>query len=243
MSTLDGNAVSTVFLDRDGTINVGPLPGEYITSPEDLVLLPSAGPAVARLNAAGLRTVLITNQRWLSQPSADFVAYRAVQSRLEQLLAMHGAWLDASYYCPHALAVCDCRKPGTGMLERAAREHRFSIRESIVIGDSETDLMAGRPIGAATILLRSEPTGLPAGLADAVAIDLMAAVDLIMKARAARDFLPKLPQVANVGTGRGPELRVPHPDHVRVLKAMLRRTGQLTADIAEVTAWITWLPS
>jgi D-glycero-D-manno-heptose 1,7-bisphosphate phosphatase len=183
MTTLGGNAVSTVFLDRDGTINVRPPPGEYITSPEDLVLLPGAGPAVARLNAAGLQTVLITNQRWLSQPSADFVAYRAVQSRLEQLLAAHGAWLEASYYCPHAIAACDCRKPRTGMLQRAAREHRFSLRESLVIGDSETDLMAGRPVGATTILLRSEPAGVPPGLADAVATDLMAAVDLILRAR------------------------------------------------------------
>jgi len=198
MATLGVNAVSTVFLDRDGTINAGPLPGKYITSPEDLVLLPGAGPAVAQLNAAGLRTVLITNQRWLSQRSADWVAYRAVQGRLEQLLAVHGAWLDASYCCPHAIAACDCRKPGTGMLQRAAREHRFSLRESLVIGDSETDLEAGRPVGAATILLRSEPTGVPAGLADAVTTDLMAAVGLILEARAARGFLPKSPQVANV---------------------------------------------
>jgi D-glycero-D-manno-heptose 1,7-bisphosphate phosphatase len=72
------------------------------------------------------------------------------------------------------------------MLQRAAREHRFSLRESLVIGDSETDLMAGRPVGATTILLQSEPAGVSPGLADAVATDLMAAVGLILQARVAQ---------------------------------------------------------
>ena len=195
MTALLGNAVSTVFLDRDGTLNVKAAAGEYITSPGELILLPGAGRAVARLNTAGLRTVLVTNQRWLSEPSADPVRYRSVHGRLEELLAAHGAWLDASYYCPHAIDVCGCRKPGAGMLQRAAAEHGFSLRASVVIGDSTTDLMAGRLVGARTILLRPEPDepagrSEPAGeagetdqLADAVATDLPAAVGLVLRAR------------------------------------------------------------
>lgn len=187
MAALGRNKVTTVFLDRDGTLNVKPAAGEYITSPVDLILLPGAGQAVARLNAVGLRTVLVTNQRWLSGPSGDPVRYSAVQARLEQLLAAQGARLDASYYCPHPIGVCDCRKPGAGMLRRAAREHRFSLRTSVVVGDSETDLMAARPVGAAAILLRSEPTGEACQLADAVATDLLAAVRLILQARNGRE--------------------------------------------------------
>jgi D-glycero-D-manno-heptose 1,7-bisphosphate phosphatase len=179
-----GNTVSTVFLDRDGTLNVKPASGQYITSPDDLILLPGAAHAVARLNAAGVRTILVTNQRWLCGPSADPVRYAAVQARLERLLAAQGAWLDASYYCPHAIGACDCRKPGAGMLTRAARALRFDLRTSVVVGDNETDLMAGLRVGAATILLRSEAAAEAGRLgADAVAPDLPAAVCLILRTR------------------------------------------------------------
>jgi D-glycero-D-manno-heptose 1,7-bisphosphate phosphatase len=180
VNPLGKNALSTVFLDRDGTLNVKPPPGQYVTSPDELVLIPGASRAIARLNAAGLRTVLVTNQRWLSQPLSDLMSYHAIQRRLEQLLAADGASLDAVYYCPHPIGACNCRKPGAGMLRRAAREYCFSLRTAAVIGDSETDLMAGRSVGAATILLRSDWGGEPVRLADAVATDLMAAVDLIL---------------------------------------------------------------
>ncbi|OBH26901.1 histidinol phosphate phosphatase [Mycobacterium sp. E1715] len=173
--------VRTVFLDRDGTINVKAADGEYVRSPEELVLLPGAARAVAALNAAGLRTVLVTNQRWLSEPAAEAARFAAVQDRLEHLLADEGARLDAEYHCPHAAASCDCRKPGAGMLLRAAREHGFALAESVMIGDSETDVLAGRAAGAATVLLR--PGGGHAHGADVVAGDLAAAVRIILSAK------------------------------------------------------------
>ncbi len=122
-----------------------PPAGQYVTSPAELVLLPGAARAVARLNAAGLRTVLVTNQRWLSGPSADPAGYAAVHARLEQLLAAEGAWLDAAYHCPHAAGICGCRKPAPGMLHRAARDHLFDLDKAVIIGDSDSDLKAGRP--------------------------------------------------------------------------------------------------
>lgn len=174
--------VRTVFLDRDGTINVKAADGEYIRLPDELVLLPGAARAVAALNAAGLRTVLVTNQRWLSEPDADAARFAAVHDRLEQLLAREGARIDAAYHCPHAAASCDCRKPGAGMLRRAAREHGFALAEAVMIGDSESDVLAGRAAGAATVLLRAG--GGPAPGADVVVDDLAAAVRLILAARA-----------------------------------------------------------
>ena len=71
MSAVGPRPVRTVFLDRDGTINVKAAAGGYVTSPADLILLPGAAKAVAALNKAGLRTVLVTNQRWLSGPCTD----------------------------------------------------------------------------------------------------------------------------------------------------------------------------
>jgi D-glycero-D-manno-heptose 1,7-bisphosphate phosphatase len=174
--------LSTVFLDRDGTLNVKAPEGGYITSPADLVLLPGAAQAVARLNAAGLRTILVTNQRWLSRPGADPQGYAAIQARLDELLAAEGARLDACFHCPHAAANCDCRKPGSGMLRRAAGEYRFDLARAVIVGDAETDMAAGRSAGAAAILLRDCPDA-AASIADAVVADLPAAVRLILAAR------------------------------------------------------------
>ena len=147
---------STVFLDRDGTVNVKAIEGHYVTSPADLVLLPGAAAAISRLNAASVQVILATNQRWLSA-LPDVTPYERVHARLEKLLAENGAHLDAAYYCPHASDSCRCRKPGPGMLERAAEERQFSLTDAIMIGDRESDIEAGRAAGTATILLSAEP--------------------------------------------------------------------------------------
>lgn len=179
MSALDLRRLSTVFLDRDGTLNVKARPGEYIRSPDELVLCPGAAGALAALNAAGLRTILVTNQRWLAEEPADHYRYAAVHARLGELLAREGAWLDGAYHCPHAIGVCDCRKPGAGMLLRAAREHSFDLAEAVIVGDSDTDVMAGRSVRTATILIGASSG--PADYADAVVEDLGAAVRLILR--------------------------------------------------------------
>ena len=183
MSATSLRGVDTVFIDRDGTINAKPPKGQYITSPARLVLLPGAARAIGRLNAVRVRTVLVTNQRWLSGPGADPACYEAIHARLEQLLAAEGARLDAAYHCPHALASCDCRKPEPGMLLRAARDHGIELDKAVIIGDSDTDLVAGRSVGTATILLRRGATERDAASADAVADDLDAAVRLILQAQ------------------------------------------------------------
>jgi D-glycero-D-manno-heptose 1,7-bisphosphate phosphatase len=176
-------AISTVFLDRDGTINVAAHAGAYITAPADLILLPGAARSVAALNAAGLRTVLVTNQRWLSGSSANPARYAAIHAQLQRLLAAEGARLDAAYHCPHAADTCDCRKPSPGMLLIAAREHRIDLSTAIMVGDSDSDLQAGRAAGTSTILLRPGADDTAAANADAVADDLPAAVSLILQAR------------------------------------------------------------
>jgi D-glycero-D-manno-heptose 1,7-bisphosphate phosphatase len=187
------SAVRTVFLDRDGTINVKAPEGEYVTSPGGLVLMPGAARAVARLNVAGVRTVLVTNQSWLSRSPGNRACYAAIHARLAELLAAEGARLDAAYHCPHAPGTCECRKPQLGMLRRAARELRFELDKAATIGDRDSDLMAGRAAGTLTILLRHGAGGSTAAYADAVADDLPSAVELILSARG-----------ATAGTGASP---------------------------------------
>jgi D-glycero-D-manno-heptose 1,7-bisphosphate phosphatase len=173
--------VTAVFLDRDGTINVKAPDGEYVTDPAGLVLLPGSAAAVARLNAAGLPVILVTNQRWLSRPGAEPARYAAVHARLGELLAEGGARLDAAYHCPHPAGECACRKPAPGLLLQAASEHGIDLAASVMIGDSESDVLAGRAAGTRTILLQAGQRARP-GTADALAPDLAAAADLLLGA-------------------------------------------------------------
>ena len=125
------------------------------------MLLPGAAAAVARLNRAGLRTVLVTNQRWLARPGAGPADYAATHARLVELLAARGARLDAAYHCPHERGACECRKPAPGMLHRAAAELGVDLGRSVIIGDAESDLAAGRAAGVGTILINGVGAGPP----------------------------------------------------------------------------------
>jgi D-glycero-D-manno-heptose 1,7-bisphosphate phosphatase len=169
--------IAAVLLDRDGTVNIKAPEGRYITSPGELVLLPGAAGAIARLNAASVQVILVTNQRWLSAMT-DLAPYERVHARLEKLLAENGAHLDGAYYCPHAAGSCHCRKPAPGMLERAAQEHLFSLAEAVMIGDSESDVEAGRAAGSATIALSATPDA--TSPADRTVPNLAEAVRLIL---------------------------------------------------------------
>ncbi len=171
-----------VFFDRDGTLNQSAAPGEYIRHSDDLELLPGAAVAVSRVNAMGLPAVLVTNQRWLSGPAADFGAYSLIEAKLARLLAADGAKLDACYTCPHALGACTCRKPLPGLLLRAAEQLDLSLVDSYVIGDSDSDVQAGLAVGAATVLIAPERACSASTLANHVVRSVVEAVDLVLAA-------------------------------------------------------------
>jgi D-glycero-D-manno-heptose 1,7-bisphosphate phosphatase len=143
------------------------------------VLLTGAAAAVRRLNEAGVRTILVTNQRWMSMPGAEVADFAATQDRLAELLAAEGAWLDAVYHCPHARGECVCRKPAPGMMRRAADDFDLSLAYSVIVGDAASDIEAGRACGMGTVLLA--PVVTDRRLADAVVSDLASAVDLLLE--------------------------------------------------------------
>jgi D-glycero-D-manno-heptose 1,7-bisphosphate phosphatase len=167
----------TAFLDRDGTINVKAAEGGYVTRPEELELLPRAGEAIARLNAAGWRAVVVTNQRGIARGLMSEDDLAAVHRRLEADLAEAGAHLDGIYTCPHAEDSCDCRKPGTGLFERArADEPAIDFATAVVIGDSWRDMRAAAALGCRRVLV----AGPPGAAADHVAASLWDAVDWVL---------------------------------------------------------------
>jgi D-glycero-D-manno-heptose 1,7-bisphosphate phosphatase len=165
-----------VFLDRDGTINVGPARGAYLARPADVELIDDAASAIRRLNAAGIWVGIVTNQRGIALGLMTLDELAIVHQRLFSKLAMRGAKVDATYACPHEIGVCDCRKPLPGLLLRAQREvGGLDFAQAAMIGDSRSDIAAGKAVGATVILLGR--TNGDEGGADYQAVSLTAALD------------------------------------------------------------------
>jgi D-glycero-D-manno-heptose 1,7-bisphosphate phosphatase len=142
-----------VFLDRDGTIaeEVG-----YLNHPSRFRIFPFAAAAIRSLNEAGLPVVVVSNQSGVGRGYFPESLVHAVNEQMKKDLAAAGARIDAVYYCPHTSADhCDCRKPKTGLLERAAREHSLDLPRSFVVGDRYGDIELARNVRARGILVRT----------------------------------------------------------------------------------------
>jgi len=140
------------FLDRDGTINVKAPEGEYVTSPDGFVFLPGAERAIRLLAGAGWRVIVVSNQRGVALGRMSLADVEAVNGRMAHLP------LDGVFVCPHDRGECDCRKPGTGLFRQA--QERFpdiEFERSVMIGDADSDMEAGRAIGARTFRVGLPP--------------------------------------------------------------------------------------
>ena len=147
-----------VFLDRDGTIIRD---AHYLAAPTEVELLPGAAEAIRRLNEAGLRTVVVTNQSGIARGKVTAAQFDAITARLATLLAEHRARIDATYMCPHHPDVtgpCDCRKPGTLLFRRAARELGLDLGRSWFVGDRLRDVSPARELGGTGILVPGPET-------------------------------------------------------------------------------------
>jgi D-glycero-D-manno-heptose 1,7-bisphosphate phosphatase len=140
-----------VFLDRDGTINEEV---DYLDDPERLRLIPGAGEAIRLLKNAGIPVIVVSNQSGVGRGYFSKATVEAIHQQLAKRLAMHGACVDAIYYCPHHPDEgCECRKPKAGMLLQAARKHGIDTRRAFMVGDKVSDLDAGREVGCRTLLV------------------------------------------------------------------------------------------
>jgi D-glycero-D-manno-heptose 1,7-bisphosphate phosphatase len=147
-----------VFLDRDGVINRKLPEGEYVSSWARFDILPGAEETIAKLNRSGRSVIVITNQRGIALGHYTEADVKAVHDELQKHLAKTGAHIDAFYFCPHDKNECDCRKPKTGLFEKALREFpEASSKNSIVIGDSLSDIEAARNFGAPSIFIEGDP--------------------------------------------------------------------------------------
>ncbi len=119
-------------------------------------ILPRVADSIRRLNEGGLPVIVVTNQSGVGRGYFPETLVHTVHELMTQQLEAAGARLDAIYYCTHTLRDgCDCRKPKTGMLEQAAREHALDLHRSFVVGDRHADIELARLAGARGILVRT----------------------------------------------------------------------------------------
>ena len=164
--------LSAVFLDRDGVINRKAPEGEYVTSWEGFAFLPGALEGLALLAAGDVPIVVVTNQRGIARGRMTEADLADVHARMRAAVERAGGRIDAIYHCPHE-GGCDCRKPGTGMFELAARDLGVDLAASAVVGDRASDMLAAERIGALRVLVAGYDEPMPA--VDHVADDLVGA--------------------------------------------------------------------
>ena len=167
---MSGWDVDTVFLDRDGTINVKPDEGDYVKHWREFRFLPGVPEAIRRLKQAGMTLVVVSNQRGVALGRMTAGDVSDVNRRMQEAL---GGALDGVYVCPHERDSCDCRKPEVGLFLQARHDlPAIDFARSVVIGDSAADMEAGRRLGMRRILVAGEPRPgadvIAASLADAV---------------------------------------------------------------------------
>jgi D-glycero-D-manno-heptose 1,7-bisphosphate phosphatase len=131
-----------IILDRDGVINHDS--PDFIKSPAEWVPIPGSLEAIARLNQAGYRVVIASNQSGIARELFDMTTLNAIHQKLHASAQQVGADIDAIFFCPHAaIDNCDCRKPKSGMFEEIAKRFKVSLKGVPTVGDSLRDLQAG----------------------------------------------------------------------------------------------------
>ena len=189
------NPQKCIFLDRDGTINkyVG-----FLRRKEDLELLPGVVQAIHNINNSEYLCIVITNQAVVARGEVTFEELEGIHRHLETLLGNEGVYVDDIFYCPHhphrgyegevpeLKFDCDCRKPKTGLVERACEKYHIDVSNSYIIGDSTVDIMLGKNASMQSILLMTGEAGKDGKYEvepDIVADDLEQAVYKILEKR------------------------------------------------------------
>ncbi|MCR5813837.1 MAG: D-glycero-beta-D-manno-heptose 1,7-bisphosphate 7-phosphatase [Desulfovibrio sp.] len=178
------NTHRAVFLDRDGTLN---LDTGYVHSIEAWVWLPGVQNALWRLSSEGFKLIVVSNQSGLARKYFSEEELHTLEAWVDKELAKFGVAISGWYYCPHLPEItgpCHCRKPASGLLEKAAKEHAIDLTHSWMLGDKLSDVQAGLACGCQTIKLgleNSQDNRQAQALGAVIAKDLPAAVSIILQ--------------------------------------------------------------
>jgi D-glycero-D-manno-heptose 1,7-bisphosphate phosphatase len=147
-----------IFLDRDGTINIEK---DYLYKIADFEFIDGMPSAIQRWNKLGFLVIVVTNQSGIARGYYKEKDVEILHMYINEELSKYNAHIDKFYYCPHHptegkgkyLKNCNCRKPKTGLLERAIEENDIDISKSYLFGDKNSDLEAGKKLGIESFLV------------------------------------------------------------------------------------------
>lgn len=177
-----------VILDRDGVINVDS--DRFIKSPDEWKPIPGSLEAIARLNGAGYRVAVATNQSGVERGLLDMNTLNAIHAKMLKAVQEAGGHIDVIYYCPHSGdAGCRCRKPEPGMLIDIGQRLNVDLKDVVCIGDSPRDLEAAARVGGIPYLVltgKGEKTNAAGQLPEGTQVfsDLGVAVDALLATQA-----------------------------------------------------------
>ncbi|MEW6108511.1 MAG: HAD-IIIA family hydrolase [Nitrospirota bacterium] len=140
----------TLFLDRDGVLN-RKIDDGYVLHPSEIEILPGITEFLAWAGHVFSRIVVVTNQRCVGRGLLTISELNKVNSEINK---QTGSWIDKFYVCTHLNEdACSCRKPQKGLFLRATEEFNICLNSSLMIGDSETDLIPAKEMGLSTIYI------------------------------------------------------------------------------------------
>lgn len=141
-----------VILDRDGVVNEDS--PDYIRSPDEWIPIQGSLEAIAKLNLAGYKVFLTSNQSGVNRGYFTLETLKKIHEKMVRLLKEAGGYFDGIYFCPHRPDEnCHCRKPNIGMLEQIAKDHSIQLKNAIHIGDAIRDIQAAQKTGGKAILV------------------------------------------------------------------------------------------
>ena len=151
--------LDTLFLDRDGVINVK-LDGQYVKNPDEFEFMIGAEMAISKLSKIFNRILIVTNQQGIAKGIMSDNDLGVLHKYMLFELNRNGGVIDKIYYCPHLAAEnCNCRKPNPGMIQQAMIDFpEIKVEDSYLIGDSDTDIIAGSKMGLITVKVDNEYT-------------------------------------------------------------------------------------
>lgn len=146
-----------VFIDRDGTINYDP---GYLGDPDKVKIYPDVINSIKELkNKYGFKIIVISNQAGIARGLISHEDVKSVNDRINSYFIAQGTRIDAYYYCPYhpdfnTAEQCSCRKPSPGMILTASKDHGIDLINSFMVGDMESDILAGINAGVKTIMIK-----------------------------------------------------------------------------------------
>lgn len=180
-----GGTRRAICLDRDGVINV--YRPEYVRVPEDFEYYPGIAEAFALLGEIGLPVVVVTNQSGIGRGYTTLAVVEGIHDRLLRDAAAWGGSITGIEVCPHRPdETCRCRKPAPILFERLAARHHLRWKGSYMVGDSPSDIDAGRRLGMVTVRVSTGRGQDPGPVPDQRVRDLLEAVRWIAQREGAR---------------------------------------------------------